>query len=161
MSNGPYMLDDWKPSSHIRIVKNPHYWNAAKVAIDAVMFYPTDNLATVLKRYRAGEFDIVYGDLPNDQLGWLKQNMPKELHVAPFARVTFYAFNTTKPPFNDVRVRQALAMAIDREVLVGKITLGGELPAYGYVPDGTANYTSQKVSWAKTSQADREAAATS
>jgi oligopeptide transport system substrate-binding protein len=159
VSNGAYMLDDWKLSSHIRIVKNPHYWNAGKVAIDAVLFDPSENLATVLKRYRAGEFDIVYGDLPNDQIGWLRQNMPKELHIAPFAQVTYYVFNTTKPPFNDQRVRQALAMAVNREVLVEKITQAGDLPAYGYVPDGMANYISQKVTWAKMSQADREAAA--
>jgi oligopeptide transport system substrate-binding protein len=85
--------------------------------------------------------------------------MPKELHIAPYAGVYFYTFNTTKRPFNDLRVRQALAMAINREVLVQRITLAGELPAYGFVPDGTANYTSQKVSWAKITQAAREAAA--
>jgi ABC-type oligopeptide transport system substrate-binding subunit len=159
VSNGAYMLDDWKPSSHIRLIKNPHYWNAGKVAIDTVVFDPTENLATALKRYRADEFDIIYGGVPNDQLGWLKQNMPKELHVAPAPFVVFYAFNTTRPPFTDQRVRQALAMAINREVLVEKVTRGGELPAYGYVPDGIADYTSQKVSWSKMNQADREAAA--
>jgi ABC-type oligopeptide transport system substrate-binding subunit len=159
VSNGAYMLEDWKPSSHIRLIKNPNYWNAGKVAIDAVVFDPTDNLATVLRRYRAGEFDIIINGLSNDQLGGLKQNMPKELHLAPLAAVYFYVFNTTKPPFNDQRVRQALAMTINREVLVEKVTRGGELPAYGFVPDGIANYVSQKVSWAKMSQADRESAA--
>jgi oligopeptide transport system substrate-binding protein len=159
VSNGAYMLDDVRPSSHIRIVKNPNYWNAGKVAIDTVVFDPSEDRAAVLKRYRAGEFDIVYGDLPNDQLGWLRQNMPKELHIASYAGVYYYSFNTTKPPFNDRRVRQALAMAINREVLVEKITLAGELPAYGFVPDGTANYKSEKVSWAGMRQADREAAA--
>ena len=125
------------PFSHIRVVKNPNYWNAGKVAIDAVEFDPTENLATVLNRYRAGEFDIiVQGGVPNDQLGWLKQNMPNELHIGPPAQVIMYSFNTTKPPLNDRRVRQALAMAIDRDVLVEKVTRGGELPAYGYVPAG-------------------------
>jgi oligopeptide transport system substrate-binding protein len=159
VSNGAYTLDDWKPYSHIRLVKNPNYWNAGKVAIDAVVFDPTDNLATVLKRYRAGEFDVIINGLPNDQLGWLKQNMPKELHVVPYANIGLYSFNTAKPPFNDQRVRQALTMAVNREVLVEKVTRGGELPAYGIVPDGVADYISQKVSWAKMSQADREAAA--
>jgi ABC-type oligopeptide transport system substrate-binding subunit len=134
VSNGAYMLDEVKLSSHIRVVKNPHYWNAANVAIDAVVFDPTENLATLLKRYRAGEFDITY-NVPFDQLGWLRQNMPKELHVAPYAFVYRLAFNTTKPPFNDQRVRQA----IDREVLVEKVTAAGDLPAYGFVPDGMAN----------------------
>jgi ABC-type oligopeptide transport system substrate-binding subunit len=158
VSNGAYKLDDAKPNSHIRIVKNPNYWDAAKVTIDAVVFDPSDDHAAVLKRYRAGEFDILR-DLPNDQLGWLRQNMPKELHIAPYAGVYFYAMNTTKPPFNDKRVRVALSMAINREILVEKITGAGELPAYGFVPDGTANYTPRRVPWRTMSQAEREAAA--
>jgi oligopeptide transport system substrate-binding protein len=124
VSNGAYMLEDWKPSSHIRLVKNPYYWNAAKVAIDAVEFDPTENLATVLKRYRAGEFDIVRRNLPTDR-----------------------------------RVRQALAMAVNRELLVNKVLQAGDLPAYGFVPDGTANYVSQKASWVRMTQVERESAA--
>ncbi len=158
VSNGAYMLDDVKPNSHIRIVKNPNYWDAAKVTIDAVVFDPSENGAAVLKRYRAGEFDILR-DLPDDQLAWLRQNMPKELHIAPYAGVYFYAFNTTKPPFSDKRVRTALSMAINREVLVEKITGAGELPAYGFVPDRTANYTPRRAPWRTMSQAEREAAA--
>jgi oligopeptide transport system substrate-binding protein len=158
VSNGAYMLADVKPQAFIRLAKNPHYWDATKVTIDTVVFDPSEDRATVLKRYRAGEFDIVT-DLPIDQLAWLKQNMPKELRIAPYAGVYYYTFNVTKPPFNDVRVRQALAMAVNREVLVEKITLAGELPAYGFVPEGTANYTSQKVAWAKTNQAARDAEA--
>jgi ABC-type oligopeptide transport system substrate-binding subunit len=159
VSNGAYMLDDVKPNSHIRLVKNPHYWDAAKVTIDAVMFDPSEDRAAVLKRYRAGEFDVIYGDLPIDQLKWLRQNMPKELHIAPYSGVYYYVMSTTKPPLNDRRVRMALAMAINREVLVEKITTAGELPAYGFVPDGTANYTPRRVTWQGMSQAEREAAA--
>src|SRR5258708_23272972 len=85
--------------------------------------------------------------------------MPKELHIAPYAGVYFYAFNTTKPPFNDKRVRLALNMAINREILVERISAAGELPAYRFVPDGTANYTPRRVPWRTMSQAEREAAA--
>jgi oligopeptide transport system substrate-binding protein len=159
VSNGAYMLDDVKPNAHIRIVKNPHYWDAAKVTIDTVVFDPSEDRAAVLKRYRAGEFDVLYNDLPNDQLGWLRQNMPKELHIAPYAGVYYYALNTTKPPFNDKRVRLALSMAVNREILVEKITGAGELPAYGFVPDGTAGYTPRRVKWQAMPQAAREAAA--
>src|SRR5262249_25771749 len=134
------------------------YWDAAKVTIDAVVFDPSDDRAAVLKRFRAGEFDVVT-DLPNDQLSWLRQNMPKELRIAPYAGVYYYAMNITKPPFNDKRVRRALSMAINREILVEKITLAGERPAYGFVPDGTANYTPRRVAWRTMSQAEREAEA--
>jgi oligopeptide transport system substrate-binding protein len=158
VSNGAYMLDDVKPNSHIRIVKNPNYWGAAKVAIDAVVFDPSEDRAAVLKRYRAGEFDVLR-DLPNDQLGWLRQNLPKELHIAPYAGIYYYPMNTTKPPFDDKRVRVALSMAINREILLDKITAAGELPAYGFVPDGTANYIAQRVAWRTMSQSEREASA--
>jgi oligopeptide transport system substrate-binding protein len=158
ISNGAYMLGDVKPQAFIKLVKNPQYWDAGKVTIDTVVFDPSEDRAAVLKRYRAGEFDIVT-DLPSDQLSWLRQSMPKELHIAPYAGVYFYTVNVTRPPFNDVRVRQALAMAVNREVLVERITLAGELPAYGFVPDSTADYASQKAAWAKMNQAARDAEA--
>jgi oligopeptide transport system substrate-binding protein len=155
VSNGAYMLGDVKPQAFIKLAKNPQYWDAGKTTIDTVVFDPSEDRAAVLKRYRAGEFDIVT-DLPIDQLVWLKQNMPKELQIAPYAGVYFYTVNVTRPPFNDMRVRTALAMAVNREVLVERVTLAGELPAYGFVPDGTADYTSQKVAWAKVNQAARD-----
>jgi ABC-type oligopeptide transport system substrate-binding subunit len=159
VSNGAYQLADVKPAAFIRVAKNPNYWDAGKVSVDTVVFDPMEDRGNVLRRYRAGELDIIYEDLPNDQLEWLRQNMAKELHIAPYAGIYYYTFNMTKPPFNDLRVRQALAMAVNREVLVDKITLAGELPAYGFVPDGTANYTSQKFAWAGLSQSAREAEA--
>jgi ABC-type oligopeptide transport system substrate-binding subunit len=158
VSNGAYMLADAKPGAQIRLVKNPNYWDAAQVSIDTVVFDPSEDRGNVLRRYRAGEFDIA-DDVPDDQLDWLRKNMPRDLHIAPYAGVYYLSFNMTKPPFNDERLRQALTMAVNREVLVEKITLAGELPAYGFVPDGTANYTSQKFSWAGLSQAAREAEA--
>jgi ABC-type oligopeptide transport system substrate-binding subunit len=159
VSNGAYMLADARPGAAIRVVRNPHYWDAGKVSIDTVVFDPSEDRGNVLRRYRAGELDIIYEDLPNDQLDWLRQNMAKELHIAPYAGVYYFTFNMTKPPFNDLRVRQALTMAVNREVLVEKITLAGELPAYGFVPDSTANYASQKFAWAGMSQSAREAEA--
>jgi len=158
VSNGAYKLDDVRPGAHIRLVKNPSYWDAGHVTIDTVVFDPMEDRGNVLRRYRAGELDIA-DDLPNDQLDWLRKNLPRDLHIAPYAGVYYYSFNMTKPPFNDLRVRQALTMAVNREVLVEKITLAGELPAYGFVPDGTANYSSQKFTWAKMSQSAREAEA--
>jgi oligopeptide transport system substrate-binding protein len=158
VSNGAYLLADAKPGAPIRLVKNPHYWDAAQVTIDTVVFDPSEDRGNVLRRYRAGELDVA-GDVPIDQLDWLRKNMPKDLHIAPYAGVYYFSFNMTKPPFNDLRVREALTMAVNREVMVEKITLAGELPAYGFVPNGTANYTSQKFSWAGMSQAAREAEA--
>jgi oligopeptide transport system substrate-binding protein len=158
VSNGAYMLADVRPGAHIRMVKNPSYWDAGHVTIDTVVFDPSEDRANVLRRYRAGELDVA-DDLPTDQLDWLRKNLPRDLHIAPFAGVYYYTFNTTKPPFNDLRVRRALAMAVNREVLVEKITLAGELPAYGFVPDGTADYMSQKFTWAGMSQSAREAEA--
>jgi ABC-type oligopeptide transport system substrate-binding subunit len=92
MSNGAYILEDWKPSSHIRLVKNPNYWNAGKVAIDAVVFDPTENSsyrAETLSRRRVRHHNQRSAE--RDQLGWLKRNMPKELHIAPLAKASSMA----------------------------------------------------------------------
>jgi oligopeptide transport system substrate-binding protein len=160
VSNGAYMLDydDWKLSSHIRIVKNPHYWNAGQVAIDAVMFDPTENLATVLKRYRWGVRRRLWRSAERSNRLAQAKHAEGAAHRA-VCDGHLLRLQHHEAPFNDRRVRQALAMAINREVLADKIARGGKLPAYGFVPDGIANYISQKVTWAGMSQADRDAAA--
>ena len=74
VSNGAYRLTEWVPQSHIRLERNPHYWDAADVRIDAVVFHPTEDTSTELKRFRSGELDITY-DVPPDQIAWVEKNL--------------------------------------------------------------------------------------
>ncbi|NWH08635.1 MAG: peptide ABC transporter substrate-binding protein [Alphaproteobacteria bacterium] len=140
-SNGPYMLSEWVPNGHVKLVKNPHFYDAGSVAIDTVIFYPTDDSEAALRRFRAGELDTNTG-IPSQKLDFVRSEMAASARIALVLNVRYIAFNTSRKPFDDVRVRAALSMAIDREAIVEKILKAGEKPAYALVPPGTAGYSS-------------------
>ncbi len=139
VSNGPYLPVEWIPNSYIRSVKSETYYDAANVQIDEVIYYSMDDIAAALQRYRAGDFDILT-DFPTDQLALLEEQHPGEAHVAPFLGVYYYVLNQTMPELQDPNVREALSMAINREIIGPDILGTGEIAAYGWVPPGTANY---------------------
>lgn len=139
VSNGPYVLKEFVPGSHIRTAKNPNFHDAANVKIDAVMFYPTKDTAAAIRRVEAGELQS-NDDIPADQIKALQAKFGDQIKLAPFLGTYYLAINTTKPPFNDVRVRQALSMAIDREFLAEQIWGNTMVPGYSFVPPGISNY---------------------
>ncbi len=138
-SNGAYVLDEWVPNTHVRLIKNADFYDAANVAIDKVEFFPSEDRGAVQKRFRSGEIDIAK-DFASEQFDFLKKNLPDQTRVAPYLGIYYYPVNTTKPPFDDKRVRQALSMAIDRAAITDKVLKTGEVPAYSFVPPGTGNY---------------------
>jgi len=139
VTNGPYKPVDWVPGSQVTTVKNDLYYDAENLNIDGVVFYVLEDQAAALKRYRAGEFDILTS-FPTDQLEWIEENLPGQAQVAPFAGLYYYVINNQKPPFDNPDVRKALSMSINREVIGPQILGTGELPAYSWVPPGMANY---------------------
>jgi oligopeptide transport system substrate-binding protein len=139
VGNGPYKIVEWVPGNYIKSVKNADYYDAANVQIDEVYYYVQDDLAAAFSRYRAGEYDILT-DLPGDQQQMVKDQMVGEGHFTPFLGIYYYVINQEKEPFNNPDVRQALSMAINRDVIGPDVLGSGELPAYGWVPPGTANY---------------------
>ncbi len=141
VSNGAFMLDEWIPQVHVRLVRNPLFHSAGEVRLEVMYHMPSEDLSTGLKQYRAGEIDIL-SVIPPGRLQWVKDNLPDELHLTPVLGLDYYVFNVNKPPFDDDRVRQALSMAVDREVITQRITGAGEPPAYGLVPPGVLNYPS-------------------
>jgi oligopeptide transport system substrate-binding protein len=146
VSNGAYALDEWAVNSFVRLRRNPHYHDAANVQIDTVYFYPIEEHAAELQRYRAGELDFTQS-VPNNQYGWIKANLGDQLHVTPYLSTYFFVLDLTEPPFDDVRLRRALAMAVDRETLVDKVLAGGQEGAWGLVPPGVDHYTSAEYGW--------------
>ena len=156
VANGPYVPVEWLPGSHIHSVKNEQYYDAENVQIDEVMYYSLEDLAAAVNRYRAGEFDIL-NDFPADQYAALEQSNPGEARVSPFLGVHYYVFNHNSEKLEDVNVRKALSMAINREVIGPNIFGTGELPAYSWVPPGAANYPENAFSydWADTPYEER------
>lgn len=155
VSNGPFILTEWVPNQHVKLVRNPKFFDAAKVQLDAVYHHPGEDANMSVRQFRAGEVDVVV-TVPSEQLDYLKQELGSELHLVPGFGLQHYVFNTEEPPFDDVRVRRALAMAIDREILVNKITRSGERPAFGLVPPQVRHYPqTAKADFAEWSQAER------
>ena len=141
VTNGPFILKEWVANDHILVVKNPRFFAADKVRFERIYFYPTEDAAAALKRFRAGELDIVNRCPPTTEVPLLRKTLPRELKIAPFVANYYLAVNQTRPPFNDFRLRQALALAIDRETLVNKVIRVGQLPAYNIVPPGMPGYS--------------------
>jgi oligopeptide transport system substrate-binding protein len=141
-SSGPYVLAEWTPNDKVRVVKNPKFYDAANVAIDEIYFYPTENEREALNRFRAGELDanITNRGFPSDQVGWLKENMPGQGRVYTYLATEYVAINMRRKPFDDVRIRRALMLGVDRDIFATKVWRDGRLPATSFVPPGIDNY---------------------
>ncbi|MEP7456264.1 peptide ABC transporter substrate-binding protein [Phyllobacterium sp. SB3] len=156
VGNGAFKLAEHVPNDHLTVVKNENYWDAANVKLDKVIFYPIDDQAANVRRYEAGELDLVY-NFSSDQINRLRAANPKQVHVTPAAATYYYPFDTRTEPFNDVRVRRALSMSVDRDFLANDIYDGTKLPVYSLVPPGLESYGEPaKADFAELSQLDRE-----
>ncbi len=155
LSNGAYLLKGWRPGSLLTLVRNDQYWNDANTAIDSVQYHVSTQEMTELNRYRAGELHIT-SSVPPDSFDEVRRERPEELRVAPYLGVYYYGFNLTKPPFRDnSALRQALSMAIDRDIIVNDIMGRGEAPAWSWVPPGVDNYAPRRLSYADLTQDER------
>lgn len=145
VGNGAYVLRAWKLGDHVLVDKNPRYYNAQNVCIDRIFYYPTTDAVAAQRRVLRGELDV-NADIQSNRINALRSDPAS----APYVRVNTYlgvayiAFNAGPqgevPGLKDVRVRRALAMAIDREFITNKLLRGGQVPAYSFVPPGVANY---------------------
>ncbi len=155
VGNGAYTLTEWVVQSHIIIERNDQYWDNANTRIDKVSYLPIEDDSTELKRYRAGEVDYT-ATVPLSQYKWIRENLNDELHADPYLGTYYYGFNLVKPPFeNNLKLRKALSLAVDRTTLTGKVMGTGEIPAYSWVPPGMNNYTSQTFDYADMTQPER------
>jgi oligopeptide transport system substrate-binding protein len=157
--NGPYVLKEWIPNDHIRLERNPHYFEHNSLALRTVYFYPTQDSSAALKRFRGGEFDVVTDSVPPQQINWLKLYLPHELRLSPYILSQYAQFNVRRKPFDDVRVRLALSLAVDREILASKVMRAGEQPAYSFVPSGMPAYKSGELTFRAQPMAQRLARA--
>jgi oligopeptide transport system substrate-binding protein len=147
VSNGAYVLKDWQVNSKVVIEKNPRYWDAANVSLTRVTYLPVEDANADLKLYLSGENDFMQR-LPAGTYAPLKAQYPKEIHNSAMIALRFYALNNTDPLLKDVRVRKALSMVIDREVLASKVTADGQAPVYGLMVKGNEGAEPLRYDWA-------------
>ncbi len=137
--NGPFMPTEWIPNDHVAAVKNPRFFDAANVKLERIVWYPVDDYSAGLRRLRGGELDAT-DRLENNEFGWIKKNMPELIDPVPQLIIDMIQVNLTKKPFDDIRVRRAINLAINREAITAKIVPVGYVPAYNLVPPATANF---------------------
>jgi len=140
VGNGPFILSEHKVNSVIEVKKNPNYWDAETVSLEAIRFYPIESADTEERAFRSGFLHLTQTVSP-DRIDFLKQNHPEIIHFEPYLGTYFYRFNLEEPPFDDVRVRLAFNLATDRQAIVEKVTKGGQVPARCFTPPGTGGFS--------------------
>jgi oligopeptide transport system substrate-binding protein len=141
VGNGPFTLAEWKMNRRLVVKRSETYWDAANVALIAVVFHPVDNQVTEEKMFRMGQLHHTYR-VPLDKIPAYLAMTDSPYRQAPMQGTYYLMFNTLRPPMDDPRVRRALALAIDRDKLVATVLQGTEQPALALVPPGTPGYTS-------------------
>ena len=139
VGNGPFVMTEWKLNRRIVVKKSPTYWDRDKVGLNGVVFYPTENSVTEERMFRVGQLHYTAG-VPLDKIP-IYRDMENTPYVqAPYLGTYYYLLNTNKKPLNDVRVRQALSLSIDRDILTSTVLQGTAFPAYSITPPDTLGY---------------------
>jgi oligopeptide transport system substrate-binding protein len=157
VSNGAYRLAAWLPQATITLARNPHFREPAPIA--GVRFHVTEDAGSELKRFEAGGLHLTE-TVPPQPLAPLRARFGDQLRIGPYLGTFWLGLNLTQPPFEgQPGLREALSLAIDRDILTRHVTGLGETPAYGLVPPGVAGYTPAELRWADATQPQREALA--
>jgi len=154
IGNAAYKIASRSPGGPIRLDRNLHYWDASNVKIANVVWLPVADAATEFNMYRAGEIDITH-NVPTEQFARAKDLLPEQLRVSPALALYYLAFDLSEPPFDNLILRQALSLAIDRKTVVSLLNRG-ELPAFGVVPPGVYGYRNVSYSWQNDAKNVRE-----
>lgn len=158
VSNGAYLLAEWDPSVQIRLTRNPHFRAVDSVAVPEIVYLPSDDEEMALRRFRAGEIDIL-PSLPVAKLNWARTEANNLLTLTPVTQIRYLEINHARSALQDVRVLRALAMAIDRDRIAGQLMYSAAVPAYGIAPRDEDGYRGSDFDFKGLSQAQRIAEA--
>jgi oligopeptide transport system substrate-binding protein len=154
VSNGAFMLKDWQVNSKLVLTRNPQYWDIAHVQLSQVTYLPVESETTDIKLFQSGDNDWVY-QLPSGTYAKYKQEFASDMRLSPMLGLRYYSFNNKDPLLKDVRVRQALSMVIDRDILAQRVTADGQLPAYGVIVKGVKGADVTAYEWSAWPMAKR------
>jgi oligopeptide transport system substrate-binding protein len=141
VGNGAFMLSEWRAEQRVVAQRNPHYWDAANVRLQGIHFHPFEGVDAEERAFRAGQVHLTDA-IPLSKIDTYRRQSPELLRIDPFLGTYFFRINVRRPFLNEVKVRRALALAIDRKALVEQVLRAGQLPAAGFVPPGMNGYTS-------------------
>ncbi|CAE1146593.1 ABC transporter substrate-binding protein [Serratia sp. Tan611] len=155
VGNGAYRLKQWVVNERIVLERSNTYWNNAASVIEQATFLPIASEVSDVNRYRSGEIDISNSAIPPTLFGKMKREIPEQLHVNPYLCTFYYEINNKKAPFTDPRVREAVKLTLDRDIIANKIMGQGQIPAYGFTPTFTEGGNFTVPEWATWTQAQR------
>ncbi|WP_028544058.1 peptide ABC transporter substrate-binding protein [Paenibacillus taiwanensis] len=141
ISNGPFKVSKWVKQSSLELAKNDNYYAKDEVKFTKVQVSIVSEGSSELNMYETNVLDysgMPTGEIPTEQIPVLQQTKKDELHIKGVASSYYYLFNNKQKPFSNKKIRRALSMAINRQLLIDKVTLSGELPAFGIVSPGIA-----------------------
>jgi oligopeptide transport system substrate-binding protein len=141
IGNGPFVLTQWIPNQVVTVRKNPRYWDAARVRLNEVRFYPVENPDTEERMFRAGQLHVT-SFVPPEKIDGYVSHYPGLLHLDHCLETIYYSLNLHHPPLDDVRVRRALALALDRDEIARRVLRGHQLPAEALTPPHCGGFTS-------------------
>ncbi|KLN97304.1 peptide ABC transporter substrate-binding protein [Moellerella wisconsensis] len=151
IGNGAFQLHDRIVNEKIVLIPNPYYWDHKNTQLTKVTFVPINHESQATNRYLAGDLDITES-FPKQRYHKLMQEIPEQVFIPNQLGTYYYAFNTQRAPTNDARVRKALSMTIDRQIIAQKVLGTGEKPAWHFTPDVTAGFTPQPGLYQRYSQ---------
>jgi oligopeptide transport system substrate-binding protein len=144
VSNGAFRLKDWQLNRRLSVEKSDTYWDRDRVQLNGIVFYPTENIASEERMFRVEQLHYTQ-TIPLEKIPVYRAMKDSPYANAPYLGTYYYLLNINEPPLDDVRVRQALSMALDRERLNNTVLHKSNVPAYSITPRGTLGYQPPKV----------------
>jgi len=142
VGNGPFVLSSWHRGQDIVVDKAATYWDAARVRLNSIHFHVFESIDAEERAFRSGQLHVTEA-IPPAKIDAYRKESPGLLRIDPLLGTYFLRVNTRRPGLNDAKVRRALALAIDREAITGRVLRGGQTPAYAFTPSGLGGYAPQ------------------
>ncbi|WP_046214743.1 peptide ABC transporter substrate-binding protein [Paenibacillus wulumuqiensis] len=146
VTNGPFTLTTWTTGQQLAWTKNDKYWDKDNIKLNTITASLVNSGATEYSSYQSGQLDYAgapTGEIPTDQIPAAKQQFPDQFQAKGIASTYYYEFNNKEKPFDNAKIRKAFAMSINRQAIVDSVTLGGQIPAFGFVPPGIKGQTDE------------------
>ncbi len=151
ITSGAYQLKEHVIYGYILADKNPYYYDAEHVSIPHIKYFPYEDANTAIASYESGGLDLTGDAVPISRYKTLLREYPSQLHTVKQEGIYYYSFNIALPKLQDIRVRQALSMAVDREIISQAILASHPKPLYSVVTPTIANgqYADIQYAWSK------------
>lgn len=137
IGNGPFKVQEWKHDDVLKLVKNENYYDADKVKLDGIDYVFIVEASTAVSAFESGEIDYMEA-VPAEKIAVLEEANDENFKILPYLGTYFYIFNMNQEPVNNLKVRKALSLAINRTDIVEQVTKAGQVPATGFVPKGVS-----------------------